>query len=158
MLIDTHKVTPDNGMVCTISSASESLQAMCDEMAALIEKRLLYSLKEAIYSEYGHEINVISRMPLKDSELDSLGLFNLDKLLKQSAEEYENANLKSMLEVEVHENAEAIVINQCEIGSLPCTPNLGIIESGPRQECVELEAEIQQDLEISGMYFSISPI
>ena len=60
-LIETHKVSPENGMVCMISREEEDFDAVLNELTCLIEKRLLLSLQEKIYNQR-HEINVLSQV------------------------------------------------------------------------------------------------
>ena len=85
-LVETHKVTPYNGMVCSISSKSANLKSVCNELALLIEKRLLLSLKDKVYTE-SHAIYLLTKSPLTTEEVGKLNLFKLEHLLNDGDNE-----------------------------------------------------------------------
>ena len=81
--VDTHKVTPENGMICCFQS--DDMKLACDELALLIEKRLLFSLSDRIY-KLSHEINVVSGSPLDKKVASNLGITNVNDLLEPDQE------------------------------------------------------------------------
>ena len=103
LIVDTHKVTPENGMVCSIASMSKNNGDICDELASLIEQRLLFSLNNKIYT-ISHEINVVSVVPLQKEVVQTLGIFNIEEILSSPEtldQNEECIDISNMLNVEL---------------------------------------------------------
>ena len=80
---------------------------MCRDMALLIERRLIKSLSNRVYS-LTHEINALSRVAMPKSLKDDLGLFYFDEVesILEVAPYETILDVGSMLGVEIHENEE----------------------------------------------------